>query len=70
MTTTPTHDLTYVDDVSREFAATVNEHGDIVPSGEADILDIHDNSIWCSTCGRLGSDEYEDHGISDCWQVM
>jgi hypothetical protein len=69
-TDNPSHFITYIEDVTREFPASVNEDGDIVLVGEADVLDIHDNSIWCSNCGRLGSDEFAAHGISDEWQVM
>jgi hypothetical protein len=50
----------------------VTEYGDIrIPDHcKEEILDYEGSSVWCSECGMLGSDEYEDHGVSDCWQEV
>jgi hypothetical protein len=50
----------------------VTEYGDVRVQDEYDeeILDTEETSIWCSKCHRLGSDEYETHGISQEWQEV
>ena len=66
----PDHKLSYVEDVTREFDAKVDDDGDIVFLGEADVLDAHDSRLWCTACGPLWDDEFEDHGINEEWQIV
>lgn len=65
--------ITYVEDRTVEYGAEVTEDGNIIcirmPHGP-DVLDVHDSSLWCSTCGRLGSDEFAAHGLVNDWEVV
>lgn len=65
------HRITYVEDRTVEVGVTVNSDGDLVLDESTEsTLAVHESSVWCSRCGRLGDDEYEAHGISDCWEVV
>jgi hypothetical protein len=62
------HEITIIRKEDREYPVTVDENGDIVVSellGET--IGITESSLYCSHCGHLSPDEYEDHGISDEW---
>lgn len=66
-----THDLSYVEEVNREFQATVDYDGNIVVDRSTEeVVDYLDSHIYCSVCGLLGYDEYEDHGISEDWITL
>lgn len=70
MTTSPrNHAITIVEEATRELIAWVTEEGDI-EAGPVIDADISDQYLQCSVCGSLGADEWEDHGISDAWQVF
>lgn len=65
----PDHELTYVEDVTQQFRATVDSNGDVVLVGEAEVLESHQRTLWCSNCGLLDDEEYENHGINECWEL-
>lgn len=70
MTDTTTHHITYVEDRTVEFSATVDEDGNVHPVADTmDVLEVHETSLWCSACGRLGEDEYAAHGIGEYWEL-
>lgn len=50
----------------------VTENGDITlgENYSEEVLDVLETSIWCDKCKKLGSDEYEAHGISEDWQEV
>lgn len=60
----------------------VNEYGpvEVTPDGnitlpedpgyDTNVLDVLELSLWCDKCEKLGSDEYEAHGISEDWQEV
>lgn len=63
------HDIRYIQRVTEEWVAEVDEDGNIVLSdGSMEILDVHETELWCNTCDGLV--DYEAHGISDYWQVV
>lgn len=62
------HQLTIVQDVTVESAVTVDDNGDIRQEHAMDIVDTQ-QSIWCSSCGLLDLYEYDEHGISQDWQL-
>lgn len=66
----PRHELSIVQDVTVESDVTVNEHGDLRQERGMDVIDTHEQSIWCTSCGLLSESEFADHGISDEWQVF
>lgn len=69
-TNDPKHGLTYVEDITYETTCKVDDNGNLELVGKGQPIEVQETSIWCDTCGRLGEDEYEDHGISDDWQVV
>lgn len=64
------HQLTIVQDVTVESNVTVDEHGDLRQEHGMDVIDTHEQSIWCTSCGLLNESEFADHGISDEWQIF
>ena len=75
MTTTTTTkrctgQLSYVEDVTREARAEVDDDGNVVLVDEFDTLDVGDSSLWCDRCGLVTFTEYEAHGLSEYWEVV
>ena len=61
--------LYYVEARAAEFDAHVDKDGNIVLDSFPEMESL-EFSIWCSSCGLVGSDKYEAHGISEDWEVM
>lgn len=65
------HIMSYIELRTVEFDAHVDIDGNIVLDTHPDVLDIHESSIYCNNCGReLGFDDYDDHGISEDWELL
>lgn len=65
------HDIKYVEDVTQQFQARIGEDGNVSVDWDfPTLLDIHEKSVWCDTCGNIkNSQEYLDHGLSEDWQA-
>ena len=58
--------------VEELFPCNVTEYGDIEVSVnyKAEIWDVEAVSAWCTACGKLGSEDYEKHNISEDWEMV
>jgi hypothetical protein len=66
------HKLTIQRTITVETDVTVTSDGNIsTPEGAVEeVVDFMESHLYCSTCGLLAPDEYEDHGISEFWEEV
>ena len=52
----------------RPLQVVESGHVSLGENYKEEVLDVESSSIWCDTCGLLGSDDYERHGIAEDWE--
>lgn len=72
MTTTKTCRglLSYVQTVTQEAPAAVDEDGNLTITDGYDMIDVEDSGTYCDLCGIITDLNYAKHGLSAYWEVV